>query len=138
MPQRRAAGGTNSGERSFLFLLRQHPRAGKHSPRWIGRYRPRFIPRLARALSGPALAFKKSCHPLRADHSVVLALPRSSSNMRTLAIVLGLAFAVIAIVYWLVPAGSLPSVAVQKSASLLAASPKCGLLNQSHTRSLSC
>ena len=30
--------------------------------------------------------------------------------MRTLAIVLGLAFAVIAIVYWLVPAGSLPSV----------------------------
>ena len=28
--------------------------------------------------------------------------------MRTLAIVLGLAFAVIAIVYWLVPAGSLP------------------------------
>ena len=30
--------------------------------------------------------------------------------MRTLAIVLGLAFAVVAIVYWLVPAGSLPSV----------------------------
>ena len=30
--------------------------------------------------------------------------------MRTLAIVLGLAFAVIAIVYWLVPAGSLPGV----------------------------
>src|SRR5262249_54125123 len=39
-----------------------------------------------------------------------LALPRSNSNMRTLAIVLGLAFAVIAIVYWLVAAGSLPSV----------------------------
>ena len=58
--------------------------------------------------------------------------------MRTLAIVLGLVFAVIAIVYWLVPAGSLPSVAVQKSASLLAASPKCGRLNQSHTRSISC
>ena len=31
-----------------------------------------------------------------------------------------------------------PSVAVQKSASILAASPKCGLLNQSHTRSISC
>src|SRR5262245_8881659 len=31
-----------------------------------------------------------------------------------------------------------PSVAVQKSASLLAASPKCGPLNQSHTRSMSC
>jgi len=30
--------------------------------------------------------------------------------MRTLAIVLGLAFAAVAIVYWLVPAGSLPSV----------------------------
>jgi hypothetical protein len=30
--------------------------------------------------------------------------------MRTLAIVLGLAFAAIAIVYWLVPAGSLPAV----------------------------
>jgi hypothetical protein len=30
--------------------------------------------------------------------------------MRTLAIVLGLAFAAIAIVYWLVPAGSLPGV----------------------------
>jgi hypothetical protein len=30
--------------------------------------------------------------------------------MRTLAMVLGLAFAVIAIVYWLAPAGSLPSV----------------------------
>ena len=33
---------------------------------------------------------------------------------------------------------SLPSVAVQKSASFLAASPKCGLLNQSHTRSINC
>ena len=30
--------------------------------------------------------------------------------MRTLAIVLGLTFAAIAIVYWLVPAGSLPGV----------------------------
>jgi hypothetical protein len=30
--------------------------------------------------------------------------------MRTFAIVLGLAFAAVAIVYWLVPAGSLPSV----------------------------
>jgi hypothetical protein len=37
--------------------------------------------------------------------------------MRTLAMVLGLAFAVTAIVYFLVPAGSLPSVAVQKAAS---------------------
>jgi hypothetical protein len=56
------------------------------------------------------LAIKKSCHPLRADHSAVVILPRSNSDMRTLAIVLGLAFAAIAIVYWLVPAGSLPGV----------------------------
>src|SRR5215831_8851123 len=63
-----------------------------------------------RALSGLALAIKKLRHPLRADHSAVPTLPRSNSSMRTLAIVLGLAFAVIAIVYWLVPAGSLPSV----------------------------
>src|SRR5262249_23110155 len=63
-----------------------------------------------RALSGPALAIKKSCHRVRADHSAVPTLPRSNSSMRTLAIVLGLAFAVIAIVYWLVPAGSLPRV----------------------------
>ena len=30
------------------------------------------------------------------------------------------------------------SVVVQKSASLFASSRKCGLLNQSHTRSISC
>jgi hypothetical protein len=47
---------------------------------------------------------------LRVDHSAVVILPRSNSDMRNLAIVLGLAFVVIAIVYWLVPAGSLPGV----------------------------
>src|SRR5215467_8045478 len=31
-----------------------------------------------------------------------------------------------------------PSVAVQKSASFLSAESKCGILNQSHTRSISC
>src|SRR5262249_38563113 len=43
-----------------------------------------------RALSRPALAIKKSCHTLGADHSAVPTLPRSNSSMRTLAIVLGL------------------------------------------------
>src|SRR5262249_46127091 len=67
-------------------------------------------PALGAALSGPALAYKKSCHPCGRIIPPSPTLPRSSSNMRILAIVLGLAFAVITIVYWLVPAGSLPSV----------------------------
>src|SRR5205807_2215320 len=36
------------------------------------------------------------------------------------------------------PIGAENSVAVQKSASFFAASPKCGFLNQSHTKSICC